>query len=98
VGAFVSCRPAALGSEGALAALLTDVSAGGVGLVLRHHFVPGTALFLDLCDLTGDGEGTLLARVVHASPWPGGQWRHGCALDRELSEPHLQSCRAAAAG
>ena len=97
VGALVSCRPAALAAEAALAALLTDVSSGGVGLVLRYQFAPGTMLFLDLSDLTMDGQGPLLARVVHVAPRPGGRWLHGCALHRPLSPRQLQACRAAAA-
>jgi hypothetical protein len=97
VGALVCCRPAALAAEAALAALLTDVSSGGVGLVLRYQFAPGTLLFLDLSDLTMDGQGPLLARVVHNSPRPGGRWLHGCALHRPLNARQLQACRAAAA-
>jgi hypothetical protein len=98
VGALVSCRPAGLASEAALPALLTDVSAGGMALVLRYHLVPGTVLYLDLRDLTGDdGQGPHLVRVVRVSSAPGGRWLHGCALRKELSERQLQACRAAAA-
>jgi hypothetical protein len=98
VGALVRCRPAALANEAALPALLTDVSAAGIGLVLRYHLVPGTVLFLDLSELTRDGQGPHLARVVRVSPGPGGRWLHGCALRKELSERQLQACRDAAAG
>jgi hypothetical protein len=96
-GVVVRCWPAALAKKDGFTALLEDVSAGGVGLVLRYHFIRGTLLVLDLGDLTGDGPAPLLARVVRIVPRPGGRWLHGCVLRQPLSARQLRACGVEAA-
>jgi hypothetical protein len=92
--ALVSCRPLVLSQKETMAALLKDVSTQGVSLILRHRFEPGTMLVVDLSDLTGEPPTPLLARVVHVRAHGAGKWQHGCALQKELNERQLRSCRA----
>src|SRR5205823_5684310 len=66
-----------------------DLSAGGIGLVLRRPFEPGVTLTIEL---EGSGEGPpplLVARVVHLEAGAGGGWVIGCAFANPLSDKDL---------
>jgi hypothetical protein len=74
-------------------ATVQDISAGGIGLQLRHRFRPGTPLRVEL----RRSDGTLLrevqVRVAYAAPARvNGDfiWRVGCAFDTALSNDELQ--------
>jgi hypothetical protein len=73
-----------IGAEG----FITDFSACSVGLLLRPATPSGAAL--EIAPL-GSAEAPLpLAHVVRCIPVDG-RWRHGCSLERRLSEEEL-SC------
>jgi hypothetical protein len=82
-------RPAGRSLEPGWTAKVRDLSPGGIGLLLRHRFRPGTVLTLDLRDGTGRLLRTVSARVVHVTPLlvegiP--TWLLGCAFDQPLSD------------
>jgi hypothetical protein len=84
----VTCRPADKAPEVGWPGRVRDISRGGVGLLLRHRFQPGTALTIEI---RGSGRPVLrevTVRVVHATPVVDGNtqgWLHGCMFDRPLS-------------
>ena len=59
-------------------ALLADLSAGGVGLIVGRCLTPGAILFVRLEGLRPWEPVTRLARVVHAARQEDGNWRVGC--------------------
>jgi hypothetical protein len=72
---------------------IRDISQGGVGLLLRHRFRPGTRLTVELRSHSGAYLRTVRARVVHAKPAVVDGvvcWVLGCAFDQPLSEEELQ--------
>jgi hypothetical protein len=72
-----------IGAEG----FITDFSSCGVGLLLRPAIPSGAPL--EIAPL-GSAEGPLpLAHVVCCVPVDG-RWRHGCSLERRLSEEELR--------
>jgi hypothetical protein len=71
-----------------------DISQGGVGLLLRHRFRPGTPLIIELRQRSGAHQRTVSARVVHATPLVvdgSSCWLLGCAFDQPLSEEELRA-------
>jgi len=68
-----------------------NISAGGIGLVLRHCFKRGVSLAIELPDTPPARRRILLARVRHASAQRDGTWFIGCAFIEELSEEELQT-------
>jgi hypothetical protein len=73
-----------------------DISLGGVGLVMRHCFRPGTELEIELRGRSGEVLRTVAARVVHATAVlvdGNSGWLLGCALDRPLSEEEFHALR-----
>jgi hypothetical protein len=85
-----ACRPAAAfhNKEASWSAAIRDVSAGGIRLVLRRRFEPGTGLAIEL---PGNNEVyTVLAQVVHVKPAANGDWSLGCKFVSELSETELE--------
>jgi hypothetical protein len=66
---------------------IQDLSAGGVGLLLRPHLPPGAGVALEPLDR--DRLELPLAQVVRYVPCSG-RWRHGCALGRRLTGAELQ--------
>lgn len=88
-----ACRPARRRGAG-WPATVKDVSAGGIGLLLRHRFPIGTPLVLEL-RLTGSAAvREVSVRVVHAVPVRSEGvvlWRTGCMFPAPLSDGELQS-------
>ena len=74
-------------------ALLEDVSAAGVGLLLGHAVAPGTVLLLQLGAYRPGHAFPRLARVVHARPRGDGYWIVGCQFTRPLTEAELAAVR-----
>lgn len=77
-------RPGSVGAEGCVG----DLSACGVGLLLRPAVPSGATLAIAPL---GPAAGPLPpAHVVRCVP-AGGRWRHGCCLERRLSEEELRA-------
>ncbi len=71
-----------------------DISCGGVGLLLRHRFQPGTRLDVELRASMGAAQRTVSVRVAHSravSADGAPYWLHGCAFDRPLTDEELQA-------
>jgi hypothetical protein len=74
-------------------ARVRDVSAGGVGLLMRHCFRPGTPLLVEVHGANGECRRVLPVRVVHATPvnpGVGAIWLVGCTFLDSLSDYELQ--------
>jgi hypothetical protein len=84
------CRLVSATQDEMASATVRDLSATGIGLVVRQPLKPGTVLILNLevrdCRLPRP----LPVRVMHASPTAEGQWLVGCQFVRRLSDPELQ--------
>jgi PilZ domain-containing protein len=74
-------------------ALLEDVSATGVGLLLGHAAAPGTVLLLQLGAYRPGHADYRLARVVHARARADGYWVVGCGFTRPLTADELAAVR-----
>src|SRR5436309_14296512 len=88
------CRPTKHLSDIGWPGQVRDVSQGGVGLVLRHRFQPGTRLAVELRAASGAALRTVEARVVHARPASADGtpcWLLGCAFDLPLTEEEFQA-------
>ena len=71
-----------------------DISAGGIGLLLRHRFRPGTPLLIEVHGTAGAGPRLLAVRVVHATPVNPGMascWLVGCMFLEPLSDDQLHT-------
>jgi hypothetical protein len=87
------CRAPAVRQESGWMARVKDVSRGGLALLSRHRFRPGTPLLIEVRDHSGDMR-LLAAKVVHArSANDDGQpgWLMGCSFGLMLSETELQA-------
>jgi len=76
-----------VGAEG----FITDLSSCGVGLLLRPAIPSGATLAF--APLGSASVPLPLAHVVRCVPVDG-RWRHGCSLERRLSEEELRSLLA----
>lgn len=88
-----ACKPAGAMRDAGWPARTHDISAGGVGLTMRHCFKVGTRLSLEIKGADGVVLLRIQARVVHAMPFRDGQasgWLVGCAFDRTLNSAELQ--------
>jgi hypothetical protein len=80
---YLDDQPGSVGAEG----YISDVSAGGVSLLLRMALPSGATLAIAPF---GSAVVSLpLAQVVRCVP-AGGRWRYGCRLERHLSEEELR--------
>ena len=77
-------RPGSVGAEG----YISDLSACGVGLLLRPAITLGATLAID--PLESSAAPLPPAHVVRCVP-VGGRWWHGCRLERRLSKGELRS-------
>lgn len=71
-------------------AQVTNISASGIGLLLRAEMETGVLLTLELLGRGGRVVRTILACVVHVTSHPGGDWSLGCNFIRQLEEADLQ--------
>jgi len=88
-GREVSCRPAGKRQEAGWLGRLKDVSAGGIGLLMRHRFRAGTSLTVELIGL-----GPMSVRVVRVVPVSNvGEfaWLMGCVFVHPLTDTELTS-------
>jgi hypothetical protein len=89
-----TCRGAGPPREVGWPARVKDISAGGVGLLLRHRFRPGTILAVELHGASGGCVRVLAVRVVHATPRTVDSescWLMGCMFVEPLSDNELQT-------
>jgi hypothetical protein len=70
-------------------AVVSDLSAGGVGITLCYPFRPGTYLAIELQSPSGKLR-TLMVRVLHVHDQPDGQWRLGCEFVKPLTESDMK--------
>jgi hypothetical protein len=89
-----SCHETGGGHDIGWPGMVHDISAGGLALLLRHRFKPGTLLLVDLKAASGQLLRTVQVRVIYAVPtrshgdhW----WRVGCVLLAELKDDDLQA-------
>jgi c-di-GMP-binding flagellar brake protein YcgR len=71
-------------------AQVLNVSASGVGLLLREPVEPGSLINLSLQGKHGQPVRSILACVVHTTVRAGGELAVGCNFIRELAEDELQ--------
>jgi hypothetical protein len=67
-------------------AMVADVSATGLGLLLQERLAPGTVLAIQLQGKHIGVSRILSARVVHVIPHSDGTWHIGCALSTRLTK------------
>ena len=89
-----TCRGPGPAREVGWPARVKDISAGGIGLLLRHRFRPGTALAVELHGPSGGCARVLAVRVVQASPRTVDSescWLMGCLLTEALTDDELHA-------
>jgi serine/threonine protein kinase len=69
--------------------VVRDVSVGGIGLLLARRFEPGTELFIEYGDGTGNPSRKLSTKIIRVQPENNGHWIHGCRFLRPLGEREL---------
>lgn len=86
------CQPSGTGNDlgGWWVGGVRDISPGGVGLVLKERFEPGTMLSIELQSTRAHCCHLLLARVVNARHQAGLGWVVGCEFAVPLSEEELR--------
>ena len=95
--ASVSCRATGAMKDAGWPGKIWNISAGGVGLLLRHRFERGTRLLVELTSARGGLQRTMEARVVHARAVVAEGnygWLLGCVFSTELSHEELEAFRA----
>jgi hypothetical protein len=69
---------------------VVNVCPGGVGLLVNKRVAPDTLLGVQVPGGKG-AQHRVLARVIHVTPQPFGQWLLGCAFLGEISDQELQA-------
>jgi len=72
---------------------VSDISAGGIGLLLRHRFQPGVPLIIELRNGSNQFQRLVQVRVMHARPViaQGDQcWLVGCIFTPPLTEEEVR--------
>ncbi len=89
---MASCQPtSAWGKKDARwSAAITDVSQGGIRLVVCRRFEPGTGLGVEFPGQSGEEPYMVLAKVIHVRALPDGSWALGCKFISELGEDELR--------
>jgi hypothetical protein len=88
-----SLHTVAPNKEGSWSAEIRDVSAGGIGLLLRRRFERGTLLAVEPIEPGPDAPTLLLVQVVRSTAQAEGRWLLGCQLVRELSASEVRALR-----
>ncbi len=73
---------------------VSNISRGGLALLLRHRFRPGSRLAVELRSQTGAVLRTVQVRVIHVTPVADHGchgWQLGCAFNEPLSDEEWQS-------
>ena len=74
-----------------ISAQVLNISASGIGLLVKEPMVTGTLVNLQLQSGTGKESRFILGCVVHVTTQAEGEWALGCNFIRELSEEDLQA-------
>jgi hypothetical protein len=87
-----SCQPTSAWGrkDSRWAAVISDISPGGISLIVRRRFEPGSGLAIELPGGDGEEPYTVLAKVIHVKALPGSSWALGCQFVSELSEDEVQ--------
>lgn len=88
----VSCQTTGARTATGWPGTVCNLCVGGVGLLLKHRFRPGTMLAIEL----PSREQPLQARVIHARSvlaYGAQCWLHGCELTTQLTEKEVQALR-----
>jgi hypothetical protein len=80
--------------EDSWTAELRDISKSGLGLVVDRSFPPGSVLTVRLQTGANRFSRTMLVRVKHCEPQPGGTWHVGCCFAVQLKDDELQQLLA----
>jgi hypothetical protein len=91
-----TCRPAGPMRDQGWPGQLRDISRGGLGLLLRHSFRPGSELTVELRERGGEVRRIVSVRVIHATAVlveGNYRWLLGCAFEQPLSEEEFQALR-----
>lgn len=89
-----TCHPTDRAREVGWPGKVRDISRGGVGLLLRHRFRPGSVLAVELRDNIGKLLRTVKVRVIHATAVMEENnhcWLLGCAFDQPLHDEELHA-------
>jgi hypothetical protein len=95
--ADLNTRCAEVGDENepGIAAVISDISRGGLKVITSQRFEPGTVLSVELPAVSGESALAVLACVVRAQPHGDTDWAMGCRFSGELNEEQLQAFGAA---
>jgi hypothetical protein len=85
-----TCKPLVSRDGSSWLAQIRDISTLGIGLVLQRRFERGTLLVMDLENPARNISRNVVARVVHTTALPLGQWLLGCVFTKELDADDLQ--------
>ena len=91
-----TCRATGSTREVGWPAKVRDISLGGLGLVLKHCFPPGTDLAVELRDVAETFQRIVRVRVMHATAAHidgNSCWLLGCAFDAPLTAEEFQALR-----
>jgi hypothetical protein len=92
-----SCQPITAREGGTgWDARVQDISLGGVAVVLRRRFEPGSGLSIGLPAAGAYPPLTLLVRVMRTERLSDGQWLLGCSFPSPLGEEEMQGLLARA--
>lgn len=75
-----------------ITARVSDISRGGINLVVNRAFQPGDLLSVELP--VENGSDTVLACIVRVTQKSSGEWSLGCVFSCELDEDELESLGA----
>lgn len=77
-----------------LTARVSDISRGGISLLVNQAFQPGDLLSVELPVPVEQGSDTVLACIVRVTQKSPGEWSLGCIFSCELDEDELASLGA----
>jgi PilZ domain len=88
-----TCQPASAleMKEMRWSAIISDISLGGVRLILSRRFEKNTGLAIELPGTEERDSTVVFVKVVHVRAQGNGTWALGCKFLSELSEDQLQS-------
>jgi hypothetical protein len=72
-------------------AVLRDISAKGIGMLLDMQLLPGTFLVIQLICRRAGFSGDLSGTVRHSTKQADGTWVVGCSLSRSLADDEVRS-------
>ena len=83
-----TCQPPSAWSKDPWPAVIRNIGTAGLSLTLNRRFERGSGLAIELPGDDGSTS-TVLARVIHVSPYPDGGWLLGVSFISELSEDEV---------